>query len=219
MTYITVWNDTNVLAFGEGFLPSLQQLQEACPRRPSYLYADMPWHFQIREEALAWTLSAIARREADRLRRGDLAARLAVDTWILGPPSTPDAPFQTWFEAKGPDYCVVLQRQALRDGAEQIPCCTGSAPHLPLRKKGIASKARTSAVENFLERLLDAYREGYPRVIEMLQHTNHPLVYSSGQPLRREGGRSLDQDGGSSRTTNRPLGYKSDADDCGASFL
>ncbi|MCQ3920626.1 MAG: hypothetical protein DPW13_06680 [Planctomycetes bacterium] len=186
MTGITVWDERNVVALNEGYLPSMSQLREARPKRPSYLYANMSWHFDTREQALAWTLSAIARRGIDHIHRGEAAGRVDVDTWVLGVPSRPDAVFSGWFEGKGEDYCVVLQRQAIRESGQALHCCIGYVPGIPARKQSTIPREMRDAVKARLNTLVHAYGQGFPSVIELLQEMGHPFVYSSGRSLHQE---------------------------------
>lgn len=185
MTNITVWDEMNVIAFGEGCLPSMEQLRAACPKRPSYLYANLPWHFSTRDEALAWTLSAIARREVDHAHRGETAGRVELDTWVLTLPTRQQAEFAAWFNEKRHDYRVVVQRQALEVERQRLNCCIGYAPNLPLQKQSNVAREKRDAVKMFLNCALVAYRKGYPSVIELMQSAGHPYVYSSGLPLHR----------------------------------
>lgn len=186
MTSITVWDERNIIAFNEGYLPSLSQLRDACPKRPSYLYANMRWGFPTRDEALAWTLTAIARREIDHAHRGEAAGRVELETWVLGVSTQEEAVFADWFFEKGDDYRIILQRQTLVDQGRRLHCCIGYTPNLPLRKQSTVARKKQDSVKVFLKRVLHAYNEGYPCVIELIQGTGHPYVYSAGRPSHRE---------------------------------
>lgn len=182
------WDETSVLLLTERYIPDMETILAAEPRRYPRLWRGS-LKFPSREEALAWTLSARAAQLASS--RGLGSRNLQPETWILGAPQKEDAVFSDWFaaEAANPtysDYRILIHRDAQAYPTKVSPYSIFGSVYgdgrawekLNMRAlKGRSKELRRDARE-FLAELLDAYKAGYAAVESTIRSTRHPYWHS-----------------------------------------
>jgi hypothetical protein len=188
---VRLWDDQHYLFLTTGYLQDWATLSLAMPRYPSYLRGNGVG-FRSREEATAWTCTALCRRALyfQRYEQGanGLGDATSVHTWLLGLPERTSARFGGWFEGKGNDYCIVVHHTPLHVGAQKMlslwHTVYRSTP-APLRQRAHLSSEQRDTGLGFLKELLSTYQCGFQELRNVIRATGHRYWFSVGHPRPR----------------------------------
>jgi hypothetical protein len=199
MVRLELHDGKNYVFLTEGYLPDMEAIRKAYPRSPWFFRQTVP-SFTSREEAVAWTLSAYARRLTTYIRfiygPVENALRIRLGTWVVGPSNQPDARLANWFTGGGEktDYRLVIHRNALVLGDRQVPAMwarlhdylEGKQKRIfPFRHRRFGKgsiQPLKAATTPFLEELLRAYRNGESSAEDIMIGSRHPYWFSRGLP-------------------------------------
>ena len=182
-------DEQNDVYLVEGFMPDVDTISTAWPGHPPFIKKDRGI-FDSREEALATTLSARARRLCYHQRTRlfddpDESRSWPLDTWVLAYPTSEPARLAGWFAEKAPDtdYRLIIHRTPiLRPSTRryephelwsQMYRHALSSKKLRLRPQPVPRDLRRST-KPFLQDLLHAYARGPPDVQAVLDQCGHP---------------------------------------------
>ena len=182
MVIISAYDGMRSLCITEGFLTPLELLTAVVPRGPPY-GPTSPWSGETREEALAWTVTALARHAAYR-RPGLLGDYMSpsIETWVLGPTREARAPFFGWFEHSSvtPDYRLLLHgggHWRRLYGDEYL-----TALGLRRPRRGPCTLDLERRTQEGLQVLLKAYEFARDDLELVLAGWGHSLAHSSAPP-------------------------------------
>ncbi|MBI2064650.1 MAG: hypothetical protein HYT62_01190 [Candidatus Yanofskybacteria bacterium] len=194
------WDEDNFVFFSEAYVPNFQTIIDAQPRRPLQ-YRRTKIDFRSRDEALAWTLSAYARRLAWHWRYEiaweENAFKIPFETWVLGPPISEGAQLAEWFPRETPntDYRLMIHYNPRRYDGFRVPPVwptlysilkgeykkTFPIRHRRLEKGEFSALKKTG--EAFLAEVLSAYEHGRDAVDQAFRASGHRYWFSLGLPI------------------------------------
>ena len=161
MVWIHRWSEETYLLFTDGYLPAREELRSRLPRSPPR-YRTIAPEFESLEQRTAWTLSALARRLA--WYRGYDIDELPLETTVIGTPKAPSARLASWFWGDDAEkqYRVMVHRSPRLYKGRCFRESLWQYAHQRLKISGRAHVAAglRNAAEEFLDELLNAYREG-----------------------------------------------------------
>jgi hypothetical protein len=183
---VKAWNEDIYLMLTGGYLSNMEDIRAAAPRYPKFFRLQR-LDFGSREEATAWTLSALCRQISHFRRRecggGNAALKMPLETWILGAPTSDAGKLKSWFATEGSDYRIILHQSHCRVDRRPIPvywgCAYHSHPKLLQRPRHLPAEQRHEGLV-FLEEILKAYRRHEKATRQFLQESGHPYWFSEG---------------------------------------
>ncbi len=188
---ILVVGEDDYVCLTTGYLLKMEDIRKAVPKAPSYLRVKR-WRFSSRDEATAWTLSALCRR-AYAFRPGlggnvEAILHVAHETWLLGPPATPQATFASWFEHDNRplDYRIIIHRTPAQIGGQRVKSTAWdyvyrSTPRPLERDLHLTQKQKTEA-NAILNSLLDHLQIQPKETTPFFENLGHSYWSSDGLP-------------------------------------
>jgi hypothetical protein len=184
------------VVFQPCYLKTLDEIRAALPKRP--LVFQMTPEFQSEEEATCWGIAARMRQnyllskysnEDHDLR--DLAFKLSIRVYALGPAPKPGSRFSEWFaQANAPRYRILISTSPNSYGAREFSCHIG--PHssdrprlITVPKDHLTTEERRTA-KAFLTEFAEAAWFGKVARDDLLEKTGHPYWSSDGKPVPLE---------------------------------
>lgn len=161
MAWIDVFDDHNVVTFGEGTPPGL--------------VAATPSSLRLRDRALVSTLSHLARRYA--VKDGHDIEGVPFETFLLRPAKT--GFFAPWYEGQGEGYRVFIHRVPRKGELWGSVMLAEAYCEATIRRRTGKYVHLKPATRPFLDLMLDAYRQNAD-VQKIMRRTKHPFYYSQG---------------------------------------
>ncbi len=205
MANIVRWDDMNIVRLTEGYMPDLQTMKAALPRNPLAIRAENI-DFETDEESLAWILTRKARTTAyyiaDEFQGAGAISRLALETWVLGPPSSAEGRFEDWFKDEPSDtrYRIIIHRTPrcywLRDedispeyhpinaSSNEVPemfwrLYSNQRRQLQIEHRKVPLALR-KAIIPAVDEILKTYREGEDDILSNPKDISHVEAYRKG---------------------------------------
>lgn len=193
-------DEWNYILFTEGYLPRHAALEATYPKSHEYYRKNKRVEFACREHALAWLLSAFARRlalsVAWRNSYGGVegALNLPLDTWVAGPSESGNGPLDPWFQdiSNPSEYRLILHRMPTQLKGRAIRRLWHTI-HYNLKTRGEKRGAfrirhhprpphyLEASTKRFLTQLLSRYQESDHSAEGFLQETSHTIWYGDGR--------------------------------------
>lgn len=199
MSMADIWKDGDqrYLMLADAYLPSMHELLAVAPQRPARFRLGK-MEFRSREHALAWILSAVARRKSyhQKVFSIDDALAFPCHTWVFRPPQSTWTPLNEWFAGEPSDSQLRLTMQSTpsRLGDRLIPDLTSyvySDAKLDLKRKFVRwgpgrqirlPQALKESGLHFLDRFEAVHQSGPAAVDEYLDSIGCDYVRSDGLP-------------------------------------
>lgn len=181
------------MVFQPCYLKTLDEIRAALPKRP--LVFQMTPEFQSAEEATCWGIAARMRRSylrppydaQDRDLR-DLAFKLSIRVYMLGPAPKPGSRFREWFaQANDPRYRIVISTSPdfykEREFSSHIGPHSSNRPRLVSVGRDHLTAAQRRIGKAFLTEFAEAVWFGQVALDDLLERVGHPFWSSDGMSV------------------------------------
>lgn len=191
MVKLLRWNNNYLAYITAGGVPEMETILNARPKSPRHLQ-DPERIDRSKDEALAWTLSALGRRGAYLWRRRypqeTPELELPLRTWVLQPSGNGTGKLDDWFKRSGIDknYRVVLHGMPIRYDRQDVPEVWGPMYErnrlLVNPTPGRLNSGLRDLSEHFLLQMCDAYEPSSDALDAVIDLCGHPYETSDGMP-------------------------------------
>ena len=182
MVRLTVSTSSEYIFFSEATLPQSEPILQALPRRSAELSRTLRLPLG-EEERKAQAMNLLGLHYAAR-RGYAIDPQRPLETWIVGPPTTPRARFSEWFLGAGESYRLLVHRYNL-SGASEIEdmqraftCWDNAYERLGVSRRRMPGNHLTNSVKVFLKAIAEAYDHHSSSLTTLFHETGHSFAHA-----------------------------------------